>query len=347
MASSRPALMASSLSLSPLAVLRWPRSPRACTLVVSSPGCLIADGLGGGWFREVVGVDGPGPRVDVEAFVERGDGSEICGGDGEGAMENERAWWIRCGRGGVGGSEDFRGGDGEGEGAREVAGVTGFESSSSSAIGEKVRDENSGGERFDDDGLIELVDARRFASSDGGDGVDVTDAARGRGVDAAMALSRREADGEGVMVGRGGGGCGGDESTSIIRLSTPAPAILSVPSNRDVVAGGSSSCASGSATTTSTGGVGTGGETAGKVGSSDSALRYIVRSRGGRARGAARDLPRNDLGSVGATGSSLRCLRCASNGSTSGSGLRSAYASTRLVTSSSPFSRSPTPPRTF
>ena len=104
-----------------------------------------------------------------------------------------------------------------------MAGVTAFESSSSSAIGEKVRDENSGGERFDDDGLIELVDARRFASSDGGDGVDVTDAARGRGLDAAMALSRREADGEGVMVGRGGGGCGGDESTSMIRLSTPAP----------------------------------------------------------------------------------------------------------------------------
>ena len=109
---------------------------------------------------------------------------------------------------------------------------------------------------------------------------------------------------------------------------------------RDVVGGGGLATVSSSGSPRmSASGVGVGGVTIGRS-IADSACRYTVLSRGGRAIGAL-DLPRSDLGSTGGKGSLLRSLRF--HGSCFGSGLPSTNASTLVETSSRPFSSSSAP----
>ena len=97
---------------------------------------------------------------------------------------------------------------------------------------------------------------------------------------------------------------------------------------RDVVGGGglAAGFVSGSPKISASG-VGVGGVTVGRS-IVDSACKYTVLSRGGRAIEAL-DLPRSDLGSTGGKGSLLRSLRF--HGSCFGSGLPSANASTLMV----------------
>lgn len=114
----------------------------------SSP---FADGFGGG-----------------TANVELARGVESFAGEGKRpTVERLFEWrWREEGRGEGGGWTERFETDGFGEGDREVAGVrneevegrkTSVSSPSSSAMGEKVREEKRGGERREELGLAELV----------------------------------------------------------------------------------------------------------------------------------------------------------------------------------------------